>query len=137
MLRRQKASEPAENSFLERLAQRIGVAADAKRIYGEPVERGGVTVIPVAKAVYAFGGGSGERENEQGTGSGGGGAMVLKPVGYIEIKRGVTRFRPTRNPLVYGSLIAAFAPLAVFAVWSLTKALRKENAKEKSDAGTK
>jgi uncharacterized spore protein YtfJ len=120
----QKAFEKTEISFVERLAQQIGITANAKYIYAEPIERDGVTVIPVAKAVYGFGGGSGKKENEQG--AGGGGGAVLTPVGYIEIKDGATRFRPTRDAMIYVSLIAAVAPLVMFAVWRLTNAFRTE-----------
>jgi uncharacterized spore protein YtfJ len=108
----QQAIESAENSFIERLGRQLGIGVNAKHIYAEPVERGGVTVIPVAKAVYGFGGG-GKKESEQG--SGGGGGAVLTPIGYIEIKNGTTRFRPARDPLVYAFLIAATAPLVIFA----------------------
>jgi uncharacterized spore protein YtfJ len=117
-----------ETSFIERLAQQIGITANAKYIYGEPVERGGVTVITVGKAVYGFGGGSGTKEKEGGAGAGGG--VAVTPVGYIEIKNGKTRFRPTRDPLVYAALIAAFAPVAAFAVWTLTKAFGKGREKK-------
>lgn len=119
----QKAFEKTEISFVERLAHQLGITANAKYIYAEPIERDGVTVIPVAKAVYGFGGGTGKKENEQG--GGGGGGAVLTPVGYIEIKDGATRFRPTRDPIVYVSVIAAVAPLVMFTVWRLTKAIRK------------
>lgn len=118
----QNEMQSNENSFIERLARKIGAAANAKYIYGEPVERDGVTVITVAKAAYAFGGGSGRQESEEG--SGGGGGVKLTPIGYIEIKNGKTRFRRTRDPFVYVSA-AAIAPLVMFAVWRLAKALPK------------
>ena len=121
------AVQSVETSFIERLVQQIGITANARYIYGEPVERDGVTVITVAKAAYGFGGGSGTKEKEGGFGAGGG--VAVTPVGYIEIKDGATRFRPTRDPLVYASLIAVVAPFAAFVVWRITKAFGK--AKEK------
>lgn len=124
MLGQQKAIETKEMSFIERLAHQIGITANAKCIYADPVERDGVTVIPVAKAVYGFGGGSGRKDSEEG--GGGGGGAALTPVGYIEIKNGATRFRPTRDAVVYAALIAAVAPLVVFTIWRLSKAFRKE-----------
>ena len=72
-----------QDSFLDRLAQRLGGTANAATIFGVPVERGDVTVIPVAKAAYGFGGGSGTRSGEEGSGAGGG--VRVAPVGYIEI----------------------------------------------------
>ena len=82
-----------ERTFVESLAERIGGRAGAATVFGEPVERDDVTVIPVARAAWGFGGGSGTRaEGEDGEG-GGGGAMAW-PVGYIELSGGTTRFRP-------------------------------------------
>jgi uncharacterized spore protein YtfJ len=119
--------QSAETSFIERLARQIGITANAKYIYGEPVERGGVTVITVGKAVYGFGGGSGSKGMEGGSGAGGG--VAVMPVGYIEIKNGETRFRPLRDPFVYAGLIAALAPVAAFVLWRLTKAFGKGREK--------
>ena len=61
-----------QNSFLDTLAQRLGGTANAATIFGAPVERGDVTVIPVARAAYGFGGGSGTRSGDEGSGGGGG-----------------------------------------------------------------
>ncbi|WP_299991432.1 spore germination protein GerW family protein [uncultured Pontibacter sp.] len=89
-------SKNGQNTFIERLAQRLGISANASTIYGEPVERDGVTVIPAAKAMYGFGGGSGSKAGEEGTGGGGG--VGIKPVGYIEIKDGNTKFKSIPDP---------------------------------------
>ena len=80
-------------------------------MFGDPVERGDVTVIPVARARWGFGGGGGRnRRNEPG--SGGGGGASVSPIGYIEIHAdGATRFRPT---FAAGDIIA-IATLSVLA----------------------
>ena len=125
-----EALRPKESSFVEGLAYQLGITANARNIYGEPVERDGVTVIPVAQAAYGFGGGSGsgKKENgEAGEGSGGGGGVMLMPVGYIEIKNGQTRFRPTRDPLALLPAILAAAPLSLLMVWRITKLLRRKS----------
>lgn len=118
-----------ESSFVEGLAYQLGITANARNIYGEPVERDGVTVIPVAQAAYGFGGGSGSGKKENGEltgeGSGGGGGVMLTPVGYIEIKNGKTRFRRTRDPLALVPAIIAAAPLSLLMVWKITKLLRR------------
>lgn len=93
-----------QDSFLDRLAQRLGATANAATIFGTPVERGDVTVIPVAKASYGFGGGSGTRSGEEGCGGGGG--VRVAPVGYIEIRPSVVLYRPIRN---WGVLMPALA----------------------------
>lgn len=120
-----------EGSFIERLAHEVGVTANARCIYGEPVERDGVTVIPVAKAAYGFGGGGGK--GELGAGEGGGGGVMLTPVGYIEIKNGETRFRPTRDPLALVPAMLAAAPALLLTAWKLTKLWRSKGQKRNPD----
>lgn len=78
-------------SFIERLAKTLGATARASTVFGEPVVKDGITVIPVASARWAFGGGGGEREKERG--SGGGGGVILRPVGFIEISPAGAEFR--------------------------------------------
>lgn len=127
----QNKMQSIETSFIERLAQKIGVTANAKYIYGEPVERGGITVITVAKAVYGFGGGSGKNGTENG--SGGGGGAVVTPVGYIEIKNGKTRFRPTRDWLNLIPLLTAAAPVILLSTWGMTNLLGLKRGRRKAD----
>jgi uncharacterized spore protein YtfJ len=81
-------------NFIGGMAEKLGAAARAATIFGDPVERDGITVIPVAKARWGFGGGAGSRKEEDGAG-GGGGAQVI-PVGFIELKNGAAEFRPIR-----------------------------------------
>ena len=42
--------------FIGQLAEKIGAMTTVKRVYGDPIERGNVTVIPVAKILCGFGG---------------------------------------------------------------------------------
>jgi uncharacterized spore protein YtfJ len=95
-------------TFIGSLAEKLGVAARAATIFGDPVEREGITVIPVAKARWGFGGGAGRRKDEEG--SGGGGGIDVNPVGFIELKNGAAEFRPIRtvslNWLIAGGLVA-------------------------------
>ena len=46
------ANAAPSNSMVERLAQILSNSASARTIYSTPVERDGVTVIPVARAYY-------------------------------------------------------------------------------------
>jgi uncharacterized spore protein YtfJ len=64
-------------------------AVTVKRVYGEPVERDGVTVIPAA-AVRGGAGGGGDNE-----GNGGGGfGLAARPIGAYVIQDGSVRWRP-------------------------------------------
>ncbi len=46
----------AATTLLERLADRLGGKASVTTIYGEPVACEGVTIIPVARVAFSFGG---------------------------------------------------------------------------------
>ena len=65
-----------------------------RRVYGDPYERNGVTVIPAASLQGGAGGGSGE-EPEGKTGGGGGFGLRARPVGRLRDPR---RRRCTGNP---------------------------------------
>lgn len=64
-----------------------------RRVFGEPYERDGVTVVPVAALTGGGGGGGGHDDSGQ-TGEGGGFGMSGRPVGVYVIADGVVRFRP-------------------------------------------
>jgi uncharacterized spore protein YtfJ len=101
--------------LVERLAERVGASVHASAVFGEPVERGGVTVIPVAKASWGFGGGSGSEAGKEGAGGGGGG--IVSPLGYIEVRESGAEFkriRDRRPVAVAGAIgVAALVGLAV------------------------
>lgn len=81
--------------FLERLAAALGARASVAAAFGQPVQSQGVTVIPVAKVGFGFGGGI-SKGGERGGGTGGASAA---PFGYIEVKDGNAAFKPIRRPL--------------------------------------
>jgi uncharacterized spore protein YtfJ len=89
------------NELLERVAETVGRRAQVSTVFGEPVEREGLTVIPVARARFGCGagGGSGAHEGEQGSGGGGGGGGVVHPVGYIEVRDGSAIFKRITSPI--------------------------------------
>jgi uncharacterized spore protein YtfJ len=106
------------NELLERIGETVGRKADASTIFGEPVQREGVTVIPVAKARFGFGGGggSGAREGDQGgegSGGGGGGGVAVAPIGYIEVHDGSAEFKRIRTPNDILALVAAASFVAL------------------------
>src|SRR5215470_3114144 len=109
---------PEPLSLVEKLAEKLGVTARAATIYGDAVERDGVTVIPVAKARWGMGGGGGHRRHGANEGMGGGGGTIVKPVGYIEIREGRSRFRPIWDAGKILGLSALGALLVVRVLWS-------------------
>lgn len=108
-----------KRTFIERLAERVGECAKSTTIYSAPVQSDGVTVIPVAKVRWGFGGGSGRKSGKRG--KGGGGGVQVSPLGYIEMKDGRSEYKPIRDP-------ANLAPLMVIGGvvgWVLLRGLRK------------
>ena len=82
---------PAQD-LLHTLNDRLGASANARSVYGDPIETHDRTILPVAKIQYGFGGGIGSESGKEG--SGGGGAVRARAVGVIEIDSRGTRFVP-------------------------------------------
>lgn len=103
------------DELLKRIGQTVGDKAKVSAVFGDPVEREGVTVIPVAKARFGFGGGGGAggREGEEGSGGGGGGGALVSPVGYIELHDGAAKFKRISSPTDLLPLVAAAAVVAL------------------------
>jgi uncharacterized spore protein YtfJ len=112
-----KAQERADlaNELLEQIGQTVGQKANVSSVFGEPIEREGLTVIPVAKARFGFGGGggTGSREGDEGGGGGGGGGALVSPIGYIELHDGSAEFRRISTPMDFLALVAAASVIAV------------------------
>jgi uncharacterized spore protein YtfJ len=100
----------------------IGHAQDAltvKRVFGEPYEKDGVTIIPAARVQGGAGAGGGEDPQGQGTGSGSGFGMTARPVGAFVIRDGELSWRPAVDVtriVLGGQLVAIVALLTVRAI---------------------
>ena len=88
--------------LLEGLAERLGGRASISAVFGEPVTREGVTVIPVAKVGFGFGGGTTRwtGRDRTGEGGGGGGGSEARPLGFIELRDGTATYHRIRDPWV-------------------------------------
>jgi uncharacterized spore protein YtfJ len=101
------------DELMATIAERLGAYFSATTVFGTPVERGEVTVIPVAAVRLGFGAGAGaETGKSDGEGGGGGGAMTA--LGHIELRHGRSRFVPVVRParmlaLVLLALVAVSA----------------------------
>jgi len=111
-------------TFIERLADKVSRTASSTTVYGAPVERDGITVVPVAKVRYGFGGGSGRKPRDE-EGSGGGGGVYARPVGYIEIKDDSSQYRPIRDPAAMVPVIAVGGLVGIVALRILARLLRR------------
>jgi uncharacterized spore protein YtfJ len=104
------------NALLGRIGERVGRSAHVSAIFGEPVEREGVAVIPVGRARFGFGGGGGSGshgEREGLGGGGGGGGVAVAPVGYIELHKGGAKFKRILTPTDLVALVVAASFAAV------------------------
>ncbi|MFJ7290366.1 spore germination protein GerW family protein [Streptomyces collinus] len=116
----------ASVTLLERLADRLGGRASVTAVYGEPVIADGVTVIPVAKVAFGFGGGAGREvgSTKSGDGGGGGGGAEAKPLGYIEIRDGTATYKSIRDP--WSDVVLPLAALVIGgAIPKILRSLRR------------
>ena len=88
-------------------------ALTVKRVFGEPYEKNGVTVIPAARVQGGGGGGGGEGPEGQGRGSGSGFGLSARPVGAYLIRGDEVTWRPSvdLNRIVLGGQIVAIVAL--------------------------
>jgi uncharacterized spore protein YtfJ len=106
----------------------IAQARDAltvKRVFGEPYEKDGVTIIPAARIQGGAGGGSGEDPQRQGKGSGSGFGITARPVGAFVVRDGELTWRPAAdvNRIVLGGQVVAV--VALLTVRAIIKARAK------------
>jgi len=103
------AAQPRRRTdeLLGGLAERIGARFSAATVYGTPIERDGVTVVPVAAARFGIGAGSGSDSSKGQDGEGGGAGGGVTAAGYIELKEGRSRFVPVVHPARMLALICA------------------------------
>jgi uncharacterized spore protein YtfJ len=95
------------DELLDALARQLGGRFTASTVFGEPVGRGDVTVIPVAALRFGFGGGSGSDPEKRQQGEGGGAGGMSRPIGYIEVRGDGSRFVPIVDPVRIVALVAA------------------------------
>jgi uncharacterized spore protein YtfJ len=97
-----------------------------RRVYSEPYERNGVTVILASRLQGGGGGGAGEDGRQEGkppqTGWGGGFGMTARPVGAFVIRGEEVRFVPA---LDVNRIVAGGQIVAVVALLTIRAALRR------------
>jgi len=91
----------------ELLAQARDVMS-VKRVFGEPIDKNGVTIIPVANVMGGAGGGTG-RDSSADNGAGAGFGLRLTPAGVFVIRDGTVTWQPALNLnfVILGGQLAA------------------------------
>ncbi len=138
------------DGFIERMAERVGGKASVRAVFGDPIERDGITVIPVARVRWGFGGGAGNgpvpvgpgrpggspfsesatsdaegARTPMGSGSGGGGGATADPVGYLEIGPDGATFQPILSPRPTPGFMLAAGATAALVLGGLAKLIRR------------
>jgi uncharacterized spore protein YtfJ len=93
--------------------QQAEEAMTARRVFGDPVQVEGVTVLPVAKVGGGGGGGQkGEHSNDSGVGFG----LGVQPAGVFVIRDGDAKWRPALNlnRVILGGQIVGLAAIFTF-----------------------
>jgi uncharacterized spore protein YtfJ len=105
---------------VDEVMAKLRESIDIRVVFGEPYERNGLTILPVARVIGGGGGGGAE-----GDGSGGGFGFVAEPVGVYVVSDGKVRWEPAVNVnrIVAGSL--AVAIVTVLTVPRMLKQARK------------
>jgi len=103
-----------ETSVFDGLVEGVRDVASVKRVYGEPYETGGVTVIPAASVRGGGGGGAGQ-SGEKDSGKGGGFGAVARPSGAWIIDQGNVTWKPVVdvNRIVLGGQIVGLVAILV------------------------
>jgi uncharacterized spore protein YtfJ len=89
---------------VEELLGRAGDHLGARRVFGAPLERDGVTVVPVAMVVGGGGGGGG-RGSDGADGGGAGFGGISRAVGVYTIRDGEVRFVPATDRTLLIALV--------------------------------
>jgi uncharacterized spore protein YtfJ len=108
-----------------RLSEMVTTLRDAmtvSRVFGEPYERDGVTLIPAAAVRGGAGGGTGTKGETGEEGEGGGFGLTARPAGAYVIKDGTV----TWHPAVDVNRIVATAVVGwVVGAWLVARAVRR------------
>lgn len=109
-------------------------ALTVKRVFGDPFEKDGITIIPAARVSGGAGGGAGEGPagdgdgDGMGKGSGGGFGLSARPAGAYVIRGDRVRWQPAVdvNKVIMGAQLVAVA--ALLTVRAVVKSRSKSGA---------
>ena len=89
-------------------------AVSVKRVYGDPYEKNGLTVIPAATVRGGGGGGMGDHEGVD-SGGGGGFGLMARPSGAWIVEEGRATWKPAVdvNRIVLGGQVIALTAILV------------------------
>ena len=88
--------------ILQEAMSKVREMVDANTIVGQPIVSDGVTLIPISKGSFGFGGGGGDYAPKNGTEknltTGLGAGVKITPVAFLVVKEGTVRVLPVAVP---------------------------------------
>jgi uncharacterized spore protein YtfJ len=96
-------------------------------VFGQPIRQRDVTVVPVARVRWGFGGGGGRADEPPAgpaAGSGGGGGVAADPLGYLEITADGATFRKIGDDLPSPAFLLAAGITAALLIRAVGRVLR-------------
>ncbi|WP_245848387.1 spore germination protein GerW family protein [Lentzea kentuckyensis] len=112
---------------IEELIASVKNSVEAKKVYAEPYERNGITVIAAASVSGGTGGGSGRDEKGQEGEGGGGFGISAKPTGAFVINGNDVRWVPAVD---VNRLIATMGAVAVAAIFVAARFFKSRSDRE-------
>ena len=110
---------------IEDLLRKTREAVDIHHVFGEPYDRDGVTIIPVARITGGGGGGKGTAPRNAETGTGIGYGFRAEPAGVYVISGGKVSWQPAVNANKVISGAFAVAIVGIVRVPRMIKQARK------------
>ncbi len=144
------------NELIQQITEQVHKNANVRVVFGDLIDKGEITIIPVAKVIVRGGGGGGKgpqnqspepqtedkpQENKTGHGMGLGLEISTTPLGYIHIKNGEARFKEitdttkiaTNGMIFAGFMMFMFARIVIFAM----RTFKSKSPKHPPLTGTK
>ena len=123
--------------ILQEVMGKVREMVDANTIVGQPITADGVTLIPISRVSFGFGGGGGNYAPKTGTEknltTGVGAGVKITPVAFLVLKDGTARVLPVAVPAATAlDRLVEMVPDAVDKVTALF-AKRAEERKDQED----
>ncbi len=117
--------------ILKTALDQIQYIAKTETIIGDPIEVGGITLIPVSKVSIGFAAGGNSVEKKSGAGAGTGGGVQVTPVALISVSGEKVHIHPLEKSDSGLGKIFSLAPDIIKKVSKFVDKKGKEEKKEK------
>ncbi len=107
--------------------------AKTETVFGDPLELGEVTLVPVSKVSIGFAAGGANHEKSTGTGSGTGGGVQIIPVAFIAVTGTNIKIHPVDKSDPGFSKLVAMAPDIIKRVSKFVDKDKKKKKEKKEE----